>query len=118
MHTDTTYKVLQLSEWETLSQTGTFTGSPVDISDGFVHLSDAHQLQGTLDKHYRDNVPVIIAEICKSACGSELKHEISRGGQAFPHLYASLKLETVTRHWHVTPNPDGQYDISDILPRV
>lgn len=115
MTAKTTFKILQPSEWEGLQSSGVFTGSPVDIKDGYIHLSDTHQLQGTLDKHYTDGVPVIIAKIMLDKFGDALKYETSRGGDKFPHLYAPLPLDAVSRHWRLSPGADGRYDTSHII---
>jgi len=115
MSAKTTFKILQISEWESLRSSGTFTGSSVDITDGFIHLSDSHQLQGTLDKHYTDSLPVIIAEITLKSFAKMLKYETSRGGDKFPHLYAPLPLDAVSRHWRLLPDGNGRYDISHII---
>jgi uncharacterized protein (DUF952 family) len=93
--TDTAFKIFTADQWAAFSAAGTFAGSPVDLADGFIHLSAADQLQGTLDKHYVGQSGLVIAEIDLSGLGEALKWEVSRGGALFPHLYAELKMERV-----------------------
>lgn len=110
------YKILQISEWQTLSGSGSFAGSPVDLKDGYIHFSTAGQLQGTLDKHYTEGREVVIAQVTAYNIADDLKYEVSRGGAEFPHLYALLKIDSVSQHWVLSPDAQGRYAVSDILP--
>ena len=40
------YKILARPEWEAAERAGAFTGSAVDLADGFIHFSAADQAQG------------------------------------------------------------------------
>ena len=110
------YKIFQLPAWTTFEQTGRYKGSPVDISDGFIHLSCAHQMQGTLDKHYTDAKDLIVGQIDAAKLGEALKYEPSRGGEDFPHLYDDLSMDAVSQHWPWSPDSSGRYAVCDILP--
>ena len=46
------YKVLTEAAFSEARGNGHFTGSADDLRDGFIHLSAAHQLEGTLAKHF------------------------------------------------------------------
>jgi uncharacterized protein (DUF952 family) len=41
------YKILSADEFAAL-QAGDFNGAPIDIADGYIHLSTASQLPGTV----------------------------------------------------------------------
>lgn len=110
------YKILQIPEWQTLQTEGEFTGSPVDLKDGFIHMSTASQVQGTLDKHYTKGVDLILAQIEASLVSAEIKYEVSRGGAEFPHIYGKLSLGAVSQHWPLTPDNNGRYDAAQVLP--
>lgn len=88
--TTTVYKVLERGAWEEACRTGAYLGSPDDQRDGFVHLSCAHQLQGTLEKYYRNRPDLVLVAFEARALGPALKFEPSRGGDLFPHLYGPL----------------------------
>jgi len=105
------YKILRLTEWTQLQTSAVFDGSPDDMRDGFIHLSTAAQLQGTLDKHYRQGDDLVLAEIIAGSLGDGLKYEVSRGGAEFPHLYDRLLMDKVSRHWALSPDPEGRYAI-------
>lgn len=86
----TVYKVLAAPDWEAAQNKGAFEGSADDVRDGFVHLSAAHQLAGTLAKYFRNRDDLLLVAFPVQALGPALKFEASRGGDLFPHLYAPL----------------------------
>ncbi len=97
----TIYKIFRVSEWAAAEEKGQFTGSPDDIRDGFIHFSTSGQLRGTLAKYFADENEIVLATIDVGSLSNNLKWEVSRGGARFPHLYATLNLNTVrqvTRH--------------------
>jgi uncharacterized protein (DUF952 family) len=92
----TAYKVLTAEQMATLESDGAFAGAPVDLADGYIHLSTAEQLTETVDKHFAGQNDLHIAAIDLGSFREGLKWEESRGGQLFPHLYGGpLLLETV-----------------------
>ena len=40
---DTVYKIVPASLWQSARQKGSFEGAPVDLADGFIHFSTAAQ---------------------------------------------------------------------------
>jgi uncharacterized protein (DUF952 family) len=103
----TAYKILSDAEMETLEHQGSFAGAPVDLADGYVHLSSASQLQGTLDKHFAGRADLWIAAVDLEALGEAVKWEESRGGALFPHLYAPLPLSAVIAYSPLEREADG-----------
>ena len=55
-HPATAYKILTSDQWAQFQADGVFHGAPVDLADGYIHLSAAEQVQGTLDKHFARSV--------------------------------------------------------------
>jgi uncharacterized protein (DUF952 family) len=88
------YKVLTVDEWAALN-TGAFQGAPIDMADGFIHLSTASQLTETVDRHFSGRQDLIIAAIDLVALGDAVRWEPSRHGQLFPHVYAPLMRNVV-----------------------
>ena len=103
----TAYKVLTAEEMATLERDGRFEGSADDRRDGFIHLSTAEQLEGTLDKHYAGRADLHLAAIDLGAFGQSLRWEPSRGGALFPHLYGPLLLEEVIAYGPLERDADG-----------
>jgi len=92
------YKILRPEEWAELERLGETGGAPVDMADGFVHFSTADQVAETAARHFAGEDGLILAAVEAEALGDALKWEVSRGGAAFPHLYAPLRRANVL--WH------------------
>lgn len=97
-HPATAFKILTAEQWARFQRDGLFHGAPVDIADGYIHMSTSDQLAGTMTKHFAGQANLTIAEIDLSQFGDELKWEVSRGGALFPHLYAPLPMAAVVGH--------------------
>ena len=104
----TAYKVLTAEQMAALEADGTFAGAPVDLTDGYVHLSTCEQLTETVDKHFAGQENLHVAAVDLGSFGGSLKWEESRGGQLFPHLYGPLLLETVIAYGPLERLPDGK----------
>lgn len=91
------YKVLTAAQFAAL-QAGTFEGAPIDIADGYIHLSDATQLTGTVRKHFAGQEGLVVLAIDLNRLDTPVRWEVSRGGQLFPHLYGRLRLTDVLAH--------------------
>lgn len=101
------YKILTQDQMDELEHQGSFAGAPIDLADGYVHLSTATQAQETLEKHFVGQTGLWLAAVDLEALGDAIKWEESRGGQLFPHLYAALSLETVIAYSPVEYERDG-----------
>lgn len=84
------YKLLPRQDWETALREGEWPGSPDDLRDGYVHLSTAGQLPGTLAKHFAAVDDLALVAFDPASLGAALRWERSRDGARFPHLYAPL----------------------------
>ncbi len=84
------YKILTRAAWAEAEASGAFQGSPLDVKDGYIHLSTAAQAEETARLHFKGEGDLILAAFEAEAFGDKLKWEPSRGGQMFPHLYAPL----------------------------
>jgi 5,8-dihydroxy-2-naphthoate synthase len=87
--------------WEAFE--GEAWGPPSLESEGFVHLSFAGQLAGTLGAHFSGAGPLVLLEVDGSHLGQHLRLEASRGGALFPHLYGPLPRASVLRRWDLEP---------------
>lgn len=94
-HSATAYKILTVDQWAQFQADGMFHGAPVDLADGYIHLSAADQLQGTLDKHFAGQSGLVIAEADLAQLGATVRWEVSRGNALFPHIYGPLPMAAV-----------------------
>ncbi|PCG16219.1 MULTISPECIES: DUF952 domain-containing protein [Sphingomonas] len=91
-----------------LERDGRFAGAPIDLADGYVHLSTEAQLTETVDKHFAGQKDLHVVAVDVAAHGQAVKWEPSRGGQLFPHLYAPMLLETAIAYGPLTRDADGK----------
>ncbi len=103
----TAYKVLTAEQMATIERDGTFAGAPVDLADGYIHLSTCDQLTETVDKHFAGQTDLHVAAVDLGSFGTSLKWEPSRGGQLFPHIYGPLLLETVIAYGPLERDANG-----------
>jgi uncharacterized protein (DUF952 family) len=101
------YKVLTDDQLVELEHAGTFAGAPVDLQDGFIHLSTADQLGETIDKHFAGQTGLQLAAVDLDALGEAVKWEPSRGGQLFPHVYGPLTLDVILAYSPLHYEEDG-----------
>lgn len=101
------YKVLNADQMAALERDGRFAGAPIDLADGYIHLSTAMQLTETVDKHFAGQTDLHVAAVDLRAQDDPVKWEQSRGGQLFPHLYGPLLLETVIAYSPLRRAEDG-----------
>lgn len=101
------YKIVGEFDWVDFKLKGKFEGSKIDQSDGFIHFSDASQLDETARKHFRGASSLILLAVDPLHLGEALKYEVSRGGALFPHLYAALSIRAVVWDRPVALDADG-----------
>jgi len=104
------YKICARPLWQAAEQAGVFTGAEIDIRDGYIHLSSQSQIAETLALHFTSQPDVLLIEV--DSAHLEIKWEPSRGGQLFPHLYASLPMQAVSAVWPLALDAKGVH----ILP--
>ena len=91
----TALKILSADQWAQFSADGVFHGAPVDLADGYIHLSTAAQVSETLTKHFAGQSGLVIATVNLELLGETVKWEVSRGGALFPHIYGPLPMSAV-----------------------
>lgn len=89
------YKILSETEWMAAQAAGAFTGSGIDIKDGYIHFSTAAQAQETARRHFAGQAGLVVLEVEADSLGAALRWEASRGGDLFPHLYGPLQAGAV-----------------------
>lgn len=101
------YKVLTADQWARFERDGVFHGAPVDLADGYIHLSTAEQLTETVNRHFAGQDGLWVCAVNLGALGDAVIWEPSRGGALFPHVYAPLPLSAVAAHAPLERGDDG-----------
>ena len=108
MKENVTYKVLTAPQMAALLTDGVFTGAPIDLADGYIHMSSADQLDETVAKHFAGQHDLHVAAVDLAVLGDAVKWEPARGGALFPHIHAALPLSAVIAHGPLRFGEDGR----------
>ncbi len=100
------YKIFRTPEMEAFTKVGRTAGAPVDLADGYVHLSTAKQVAETLSRHFAGETGLWLLAL-EADTLSDLKWEPSRGGDLFPHLYRDLMAADVLWSREIPLGPQG-----------
>ena len=91
----TIYHMADRRAWQAATSIGAYGGTAQDKADGFIHFSTAAQVIESAAKHRKGVKNLVLLVVDAAALGSTLRWEPARGGQLFPHLYASLPTAQV-----------------------
>ena len=108
------YKICPEPLWREAERARVFSGAPVDVRDGFIHLSTATQVRETAAKHFRGQGDLLLIAVEDDALGAGLRYEPSRGGDLFPHLHGPLPLSAVRWVKPLPLGPDGEHVFPDL----
>tara|TARA_Y100001968_G_C19166460_1_gene623473 strand:+ start:316 stop:663 length:348 start_codon:yes stop_codon:yes gene_type:complete len=106
------YKIFLPDQWKDFTNDGRTKGARVDISDGYIHFSTATQVKETITKHFSGYKDVVLAACKADTFSTDLKWELSRGGQDFPHLYRELLMTDIEWHSHIKQK-NGEYPLPE-----
>ncbi len=94
MITKLIYKIFTHEEWKNFQSKNFFFNS-LDAKSGFVHLSTKKQVKGTIKKYFFDQSILVLVSFKLADLKKNLKWEISRDGNLFPHFYGTLDIKKV-----------------------
>jgi uncharacterized protein (DUF952 family) len=103
------FKLLRPDEWQTWRESGVFMGAPVDVEDGYIHLSARAQVRETAAKWFSDIDPAILVMVDLPPLGETVKWEPARGGALFPHVYGTIPFSAVAGHSKLRLGADGKH---------
>ncbi|OYU51971.1 MAG: hypothetical protein CFE27_08905 [Alphaproteobacteria bacterium PA1] len=110
------YKIETSSAWAKAQSAGVYTGSALDVADGFIHLSARNQVRATLTMWFKDQPDLILATIDLTQLGDTVVWEASRGGALFPHIYGPIPMSVVQEVIALPLLADGGHDLPASFP--
>ncbi len=84
------YKIFRRPEWDDFAAAGRSLGAPIDLLDGFVHLSTAAQVVETAARHFVSESDLVLVALDPVRLGAALKWEVSRGGALFIKYFLDI----------------------------
>jgi uncharacterized protein (DUF952 family) len=109
------YKICPKKLWQESESAGVFRGAPIDLMDGYIHLSTAAQVAETAARHFAGQDDLLLIHIDAALLGERLVWETSRGGALFPHLYCALDFSAVTKAEPLPLGPAGRHVFPDLV---
>lgn len=89
------FHITLIKEWDKAVEDG-FYSAPSLLKEGFIHLSQQHQVKGVLERYYQGVEDLVLLSIDESQLVSKLKYEFSPSvNEEFPHLYGPINLDAV-----------------------
>lgn len=110
------YKIETRSAWAQAQRAGVYTGSALDVADGFIHLSAQDQVRTTLTLWFKDQPDLILASIDLIQLGDTVVWEASRGGALFPHIYGPIPMSAVQGIIDLPLQADGGHELPVRFP--
>jgi uncharacterized protein (DUF952 family) len=110
---ESVYKICSRAALQEARKSGRFDGSADDARDGFIHLSAASQVSGTLAKYFAGQRGLVLLAVDPERLGQQLRWERSRGGELFPHLYGPLDLAHVISVEALELQEDGSHRLPE-----
>ena len=110
------YKIVARDAWNKALETGLFTGTGIDITDGFIHFSAANQVRQTAARFFRGQDDLMLVGVDAQILGDALQWEPSADGEPFPHLHGPLSLKAVVSQDELIMDDAGRHQFPDHLP--
>jgi uncharacterized protein (DUF952 family) len=89
------YHVTTAAEWKSAQEQGIYI-APSLASEGFIHCSEAGQVEGVLQRYFAGKAGLIKLSIDTEKLTSRLQYDVSPSiNEAFPHVYGPVNLDAV-----------------------
>ena len=91
------YHVCRKTEWELALRKGFYeTGSLA--TEGFIHNSTLQQVEGVLQRYYKNETGLVLLHIDETLLTSNLRYELAPSvNELFPHIFGPINLEAVIK---------------------
>ena len=109
------YKIISKDLWHAFQENGSLIGAPVDLADGFIHLSTGLQVEETAKRYFTGQADLKLLALDADRLGPLLKWEPSRNNDLFPHLYRALEIGDIVWTKDLPLEADGRHQFSGLL---
>ena len=115
--TQMVYKIVTQDQWREAGLKGRFDGAPVDLEDGFIHLSTAAQAAGTAARHFAGRHDLLLVAFDGAALGEALRYRARARRRSFPPPLRAASIRGL--HYGFNRCPwvgDGKHQFPDLDP--
>ena len=89
------FRIFSNEEWEIVKQKKELRLKEIDTNSNFIHLCTEKQLLDTIRVHFNNIEEIVILRLSTRGLESNLKWEISRNNDLFPHYYGDISFDNV-----------------------
>ena len=88
------YHIVTPEIWEKFKDETDYEADSLQ-SEGFIHCSYRHQLDGVLERYYKNQSKVLLLHINPHLLTAKFIAERSTGGEVYPHIYGKINVNAV-----------------------
>lgn len=88
------YHIVTTEIWENFKDEDFYEAESLQ-TEGFIHCSFANQLEGVLERYYKNVGKVLILEIETVKLTSKLVNEPSTNDEIYPHIYGEINRNAI-----------------------
>lgn len=105
------YHLTTPDAWASAQSAGEYE-APSLTDEGFIHCSaDEAQTLRVAERLYPGATGLQTLEVDLARLKAEVKHEPSRSGEIYPHIYGKINLDAVVRIRRLTLDADGHHQL-------
>jgi len=88
------YHIVLPEKWASVKDGSSYEAESL-ATEGFIHCSYDHQLDGVIERYYAAAAELVILKLDTDKLTSKLVEEPSTGGEIYPHIYGPVQLDAV-----------------------
>lgn len=89
------YHITSIEQWKNALREGFYTDPSLE-SEGFIHCSQDHQVEGVIKRYFSGRQNLLKLVIDTTKLSSPLQFDLAPSiNQEFPHVYGPINLEAV-----------------------
>jgi len=101
------YHITTRITWEQARTQGAYAADTL-ATEGFIHCSTGEQVEGTLNRYFRERRDLLLLEIDPLKIAAQLRYELAHG-ELYPHIYGPIPSDAVLKTHTLEPNLDGSF---------
>jgi uncharacterized protein (DUF952 family) len=83
-----------LTDWQKAQDADYYEASSLQ-TEGFIHCSDKHQIEGVIGRYYAQTPDLMILEINPALLEAELKYEMAPSNEEYPHIFGRINRSAI-----------------------
>ncbi len=108
------YHITARSQWTQAQQAGTYQAASL-ATEGFIHCSTISQVVRVANLFYQGQTDLVLLCIAPAKVQAPLRYDPIETGEAFPHIYGPLNLDSVVQVLDFDATSDGTFTLPSVL---